>query len=427
MPIVNRRKFLEGGIGLGAAATWARPSPALAQFQRSDFGGSFPESAVSGATDSIVPFRIAVPQSKLDRIALRVRETEFPTAMGDPNSWQFGMSFSSMKEIVDYWTSKYDWRQAESGLNRYPQFLAQIGGLRIHFYHVRGNGPKPFPVLMTHGWPGSVFEFLGTIERLTADGFSLIIPSLPGFGFSSKPENGPIGPVTTARLWHTLMTERLGYARYGVQGGDLGCLVSTQLAFLFPNDVAGLHLNLVPPPQKPVEQRSEEERAWCKDSQEFRARELDYFQEQAHKPSTVSFALNDNPVGTAAWILEKFKIWSDSDAGFAPAFTLDQLLTDLMIYLVTGTIDSSVWFYRGVLDETLGKTFPGRIDVPTAVADFPKDLLNGRPPKSLIAYGYNLVRYTRMPRGGHFAALEQPALFCEDVGAFFHSLPETRL
>lgn len=222
------------------------------------------------------------------------------------------------------------------------------------------------------------------------------------------------------------MTERLGYTRYGVQGGDLGCTVSTQLAYLFPKEVAGLHLNLVPPPLKPEEQQTEEERAWYKDAQEFRARELDYFQEQAHKPSTVAFALNDNPVGTAAWMLEKFKIWSDSGTGFAPAFTLDQLLTNLMVYLGTSTIDSSVWFYRGVLDETHGKTFPGRIDVPTAVADYPKDLLNGRPPKSLIAYGYNLVRYTRMPRGGHFAALEQPELFCEDVADFFQSLPEMR-
>ena len=401
MPIVNRRTFLGVGTFLGARAAW---------------GG-----------DEVVPFRIAIPQSKLDRIAARVRETRFPAAVGRPDSWQYGMSFSAMREVVDYWISKYGWRRAESELNRFPQFLATVDDFRIHFYYVRGAGPKPFPIILTHGWPGSVFEFLGTIQRLTAEGLSLIIPSLPGFGFSSKPANGPVGPVTTARLWHALMTERLGYSRYGAQGGDLGCIVSTQLAYLYPTNVAGLHLNLVPPPEKADERQSEEERAWYKDSQEFRARELDYFQEQAHKPSTVSFALNDNPVGTGAWILEKFKIWSDSGDGFAPAFTLDQLLTDVMIYLVTDTIDSSVWFYRGVLDETGGKTWPGKITVPTAVADFPKDLLNGRPPKSLIAYGYNLVRYTRMPRGGHFAALEQPELFCQDVSDFFHSLPATRI
>jgi microsomal epoxide hydrolase len=331
-----------------------------------------------------------------------------------------------MREVVDYWISSFDWRKSESTLNRYPQFLTQIDDFNIHFYHVIGTGPKPFPIILTHGWPGSVLEFLGTIERLTSDGFSLVIPSLPGFGFSSQPTKNPVGPVSTARIWHTLMTERLGYTRYGVQGGDLGCIVSTQLAYLFPGDVVGLHLNLVPPPSKPQDHQSDEERAWYKAAQEFRTRELDYFQEQAHKPSTLAFVLNDNPVGTAAWMFEKFKIWSDSGSDFSPAFTIDQLLTNLMIYLTTDSIASSIWFYRGLIDETRGKSFPGRIHAPTAVADFPNDLLNGRPPKSLIASGYNLVRYTRMPRGGHFAAFEQPELFCDDVADFFHSLPEAR-
>ena len=426
MSIVNRRRFVETGIALGATATWANAltSPNFPAFPSRVVRA---DPAAADNRGSIVPFRIAIPQSKLDRIASRIRETEFPSAVGEPDSWQYGMSFSAMREVVDYWTSKFDWRKAEFTLNHYPQFLTGVGDFDIHFYHVIGTGPKPFPIVLTHGWPGSVFEFLATIDRLTSDGFSLVIPSLPGFGFSSKPAKGPVGPVTTARLWHALMTERLGYRRYGVQGGDLGCIVSTQLAYLFPDEVAGLHLNMVPPPQKPEDQQSEEERAWYKDAQEFRAKELDYFQEQAHKPSTVGFALNDNPVGTAAWMLEKFKIWSDSGFAFAPAFTLDQLLTNLTIYLATDAIASSIWFYRGVLDETHGTTFPGRISVPTAVADFPKDLLNGRPPKSLIAYGYNLVRYTHMARGGHFAALEQPELFSEDVADFFHSLPEARV
>jgi pimeloyl-ACP methyl ester carboxylesterase len=178
----------------------------------------------------------------------------------------------------------------------------------------------------------------------------------------------------------------------------------------------------VPPPTKPNAELSSEERDWMMASQEFRARELDYFQEQAHKPATVSLALSDNPVGIAAWILEKFKIWSDSGEHFEPTFTKDGLLTDVMIYLVSDTIGSSVWFYRGLLDETGGKTWPGRITVPTAFADFPKDLLNGRPPRSLIEYGYNLVRYNKMPHGGHFAAFEQPELFAADVAEFFHSL-----
>jgi microsomal epoxide hydrolase len=332
------------------------------------------------------------------------------------------MSYSTMREIVHYWTVSYDWRKSETELNRYPQFMADIEDFQIHFYHVRGSGPNPVPLVLTHGWPGSVYEFHAAIPKLRRQGFTVIVPSLPGFGFSSKPKAKAVGPVTTARLWHKLMTEVLGYSRYGIQGGDLGCIVSTHLAFQYPDNAIGLHLNLVPPPVKPDSELTAEEREWLLASLEFRSRELDYFGEQAHKPATVSLALSDNPVGIAAWILEKFKIWSDSGERFEPTFTKDDLLTDVMIYLVSRTIDSSVWFYRGVLDETGGKTFPGKVTVPTAVADFPKDLLNGRPPRSLIEYGYNLVRYNKMPRGGHFAAFEQPELFSADVADFFHSL-----
>jgi pimeloyl-ACP methyl ester carboxylesterase len=368
------------------------------------------------------PFRVQISEAKLKRILSQVKAAHLPESIGDPDGWQDGMSYSAMREIVRYWSTGYKWRKSEAELNRYPQFIAEVDDFRIHFYHVPGVGPKPTPLVLTHGWPGSVYEFHAAVPLLTQQGFSVVVPSLPGFGFSSKPNGKPVGPVTTAKIWHKLMTDVLGYGRYGIQGGDLGCIVSTQLAFLYPRSAIGLHLNLVPPPTKPNAELSSEERDWMMASQEFRARELDYFQEQAHKPATVSLALSDNPVGTAAWILEKFKIWSDSGEHFEPTFTKDGLLTDVMIYLVSDTIDSSVWFYRGVLDETGGKTWPGRITVPTAFADFPKDLLNGRPPRSLIEYGYNLVRYNKMPHGGHFAAFEQPELFAADVAEFFHSL-----
>jgi pimeloyl-ACP methyl ester carboxylesterase len=376
------------------------------------------------AAASPQPFRVQIPDAKIKRILGQVRAAHLPENVGDPDGWQYGMSYSAMREIVRYWATTYDWRKSEGELNRYPQFVADIDAFRIHFYHVRGTGAKPMPLVLTHGWPGSVYEFHAAIPLLTQQGFSVVVPSLPGFGFSSKPKSQPVGPVTTARLWHKLMTEVLGYDRYGIQGGDLGCLVSTQLAFLYPENAIGLHLNLVPPPPKPDAELTPEEREWVRASQDFRTRELDYFQEQTHKPATVSLALSDNPVGTAAWILEKFKIWSDSGEHFEPTFTNDGLLTDVMIYLVSDTIDSSVWFYRGVLDETSGKTWPGKITVPTAFADFPKDLLNGRPPRSLIEYGYNLVRYNKMPRGGHFAAFEQPELFSADVAEFFAHLKE---
>jgi pimeloyl-ACP methyl ester carboxylesterase len=400
---VSRRTFI---LGIACAPLLLRVSRVTA--------------APSG--EAAVAFRVRIPDVKVEHILSQVRAAHLPENIGDPTSWQFGMSYSAMREIVHYWTTSYDWRKSETELNRYPQFLARIEDFQIHFYHVRGEGSRPVPLILTHGWPGSVYEFHSAIPLLTRQGFTVVVPSLPGFGFSSKPIAKPVGPVTTARLWHKLMIEVLGYGHYGIQGGDLGCIVSTHLAFQHPENAIGLHLNLVPPPGKPDSELSAEERDWLKASQEFRARELDYFEEQAHKPATVSLALSDNPVGTAAWILEKLKIWSDSGDSFEPTFSKDDLLTDVMIYLVSDSIGSSVWFYRGVLDETGGKTFPGKVTVPTAVADFPKDLLNGRPPKSLIEYGYNLVRYTKMPRGGHFAAFEQPELFSADVAGFFHSL-----
>jgi len=271
-----------------------------------------------------------------------------------------------------------------------------------------------------------VIEPLTHPERFGRDAdesLTLVIPSLPGLGFSGIPARGTIGPVTTARLWHSLMTRVLGYEYFGVQGGDLGCIVSTRLAHLFPGNVVGLHLNLVPPPNKPVELMSIDERSWAQESAAFRARELDYFQLLAHKPATMALVLCDNPVGTAAWMLEKFQLWSDTNVSSESVFTNHQLITAVMIHLVTGTVESSAWFYNGVLRETQGQSHPGeRITVPTAVADFPRDLTNGRPPRSLVEDGYNLVRYTRMPRGGHFAALEQPVLFARDVREFFHSL-----
>jgi pimeloyl-ACP methyl ester carboxylesterase len=368
------------------------------------------------------PFMISIPEETLARIGVKVRVARFPSSLADPNSWQYGVSHAVMREIVDYWIHGYDWRAAEELLNRYPQFHVQVDNFLIHYYFVEGRRTDLFPILFTHGWPGSVYEFLKTIAPVTDAGFSVVIPSLPGFGFSSKPLDGPVGPVTIARLWHTLMTERLGFKHYGVQGGDLGSVVSAQLAYMYPREVVGLHLNLVPTPHKTVDDQNEDERKWFRDVIGSRSRECDYFQEQAHKPSTLSFVLNNNPVGLAAWILDKFKIWSGCGSTIAPTFTFDDLLTSVMIYLVTDTVDSSVWFYRGLLEETGGNTHPGWIGVPTAVADYPHELPNGRPPESLIRHGYNLVRYRRLPKGGHFAAIEQPGLFSADIIDFFLSI-----
>ncbi len=377
-----------------------------------------PAAALWAQSQKTRPFKIQVPKATLDRILRRVRDTKFPPRL-DATDGRYGADWNYMRALVDYWGKQYDWRKAEARLNRYPQFLAKAGDFDIHFYRVRGRGSNPMPLILTHGWPGSVFEFQEVIEPLSQD-FDLVIPSLPGFGFSSKPQGKPVGALTTAKLWHELMTQVLGYARYGAQGGDWGNTVSTNLARLFPQSIVGLHLNSGQGTLAPAGQRSAEEETWNTAATAYRNTEIDYFNIQQRKTQTVSFALSDNPVGTAAWIVEKLKAWSDSDDDLDKALTKDQVLTNIMLYLVSGSESTGVWFYRGATEDGPGPT--GRVTVPTAFAAFPKEMTVLAPPRSALERGFNLVRYTKMARGGHFAALEQPALFAADVREFFLSL-----
>ncbi len=375
-------------------------------------------------------FHVAIPQDVIDRIVTRVRLAQWPDRM-DGYPWQYGVDWNYMRELAEYWTSQFDWRKAETALNAFPQFKAQIDDFDIHFYHVRSHGPRPFPIILTHGWPGSVVEFLDAIGPLTDpaqfggspdDAFDLVIPSLPGFGFSSKPSGKPVGPVTIARLWHKLMTEVAGYQRFGAQGGDWGQAVTVQMATQFPQSLAGIHLSGATAWPLPEAEQTQEERAWVRASAAYRQRELDYFGEQSRKPQTVTFALSDNPLGLAAWIVEKFKVWSDSEDGIEHTFTKDQILTNIMLYLVTDTAGSAIWIYRGNADEA---GLPGaRITVPTGFAAFPKEMPIGLPPRRFLEQDFNLVHYTQMPRGGHFGCLEQPQLFVDDLRAFFRKVRE---
>jgi microsomal epoxide hydrolase len=303
-----------------------------------------------------------------------------------------------------------------------------VGDFDLHFYYVKGEGPKPFPLILTHGWPGSVFEFLEAMGPLSSpskyggspeDAFDIVVPSIPGFGFSSKPTR-PIGPPTAARLWHTLMTGVLGYARFGAQGGDWGNAITVALAREFPKSVAGIHLNATGG-AAPATNPTDEERAWQQAAASYRTQEVDYFNQQQHKPGTVAFALYDNPIGTAAWIVEKFKVWSDSGDDIESVFTKDQLLTNVMIYLVTDTVATAIWFYRGALDDR-GVPAQGRLETPTGFASFPGEMTVLNPPRSILERSFNLVHYTKMPKGGHFACLEQPKLFVEDVRSFFRKV-----
>jgi epoxide hydrolase len=374
------------------------------------------------------PFTVNIPKSTIDRIIDRVRAARWPDRLDAPD-WRYGANWDYLKSLAGYWSTTFNWRKAEASLNRYPQFVARVQDFDVHFYHVRGRGPRPVPLILTHGWPGSVFEFLEAIGPLTdparfggspADAFDVVVPSIPGFGFSSKPKT-PIGPPTTARLWHRLMTDVLGYARFGAQGGDWGNAITVQLAREFPDSLLGIHLNATGGAAGLDAESSAEERDWQRAAAAHRTAELDYFNEQQHKPATVAFALYDNPVGAAAWIVEKFKAWSDSGDNIEQAFTKDQLLTNVMIYLVTDTMATAVWFYRGASDDRATPA-RGKLTVPLGFASFPGEMPALNPPRSVLERSFNLVHYTRMPRGGHFACLEQPQLFVDDLRAFFRTL-----
>jgi len=364
----------------------------------------------------------------IDGILARVRQAHWPDRIPG-SAWQYGVDWNYMRELAEYWTSRFDWRKAEARLNAFPQCKARVEDFDIHFYHVRGRGPRPLPIILTHGWPGSVAEFLDAIGPLTDpakfggnadDAFDVVIPSLPGFAFSSKPTGKPVGPVTIARLWHKLMTEILGYTKFGAQGGDWGQAVTIQLASQFPASLAGIHLNGVIARPLPESEQTDEERAWVRASAAYRATELDYFGEQSRKTQTLAFALSDSPLGAAAWIIEKFKVWSDSGNVIEQTFTKDQLLTNVMLYLVTDTVGSAIWIYRGNMDEPVAPR--NKIAVPTGVAVFPKEMTIFQSPERFVEQDFNLLQYTRMPHGGHFACMEQPKLFVDDVRAFFRKL-----
>jgi microsomal epoxide hydrolase len=372
------------------------------------------------------PFRVDLGDDVVARIQARLRSATLPAPRGE--GWEHGASVDYLEQFRRYWLDRFDWTAAQERLNAHPQFTATIDGLEIHFYWVRGSGPSPRPLLLTHGWPGSVVEFLPVIDALTdpegaggetEDSFDVVVPSLPGFGFSGRPER-VVGPQSTARLWRRLMTDVLGYERFGAQGGDLGSMVTAYLGGEHADVVSAIHLNFVPIRPLPDTELSAEERRWKEDADAYRVNELDYFSLQEHRPQTLAVALQDSPLGAAAWMLERLNAWSDG--GVAQAFRIDDLITNLILYIATARIESSLWFYRSFLLECEGRTHPStRVVVPTGIAVFPKEMLNGRPPRTWAGRDYHVVHWSVMPRGGHFACLEQPDLFVRDVRKFFRA------
>ncbi|HET8711012.1 MAG TPA: alpha/beta fold hydrolase [Spongiibacteraceae bacterium] len=371
---------------------------------------------------TVRPFRIDIPQIKLDWIAQRLRDAPWPDVPeGEP--WYFGTDDKALRELVAYWLRDYDWREHEAAFNALPQFVALVDDYDIHFIHVRGAGENPRPLLLSHGWPGSFAEFMKVIEPLTNpekfggnrdDAFSVVIPSLPGYGFSSKPKTA-IGPRTIAKLFDKLMTDVLGYDNYVAQGGDWGSAISSWLGYE-GKGCAAVHLNFVMIWRAgSARPETSEEKAAMQHAKAFWKNENGYMVLQSTKPLTLSYAMHDSPLGVAAWLLEKFHRWSDKvDDDVWSAFSKDEIITDIMLYLVTDTFGSASWLYNGVYKEPVPDD--AYVRRPTGIALFPKEI--AALPRSLVAKSFNIVQWHEMPRGGHFAALEQPELFVDDLRQF---------
>jgi pimeloyl-ACP methyl ester carboxylesterase len=379
------------------------------------------------------PFRISVEQPELDRIRERVRVYEWheaPRGAGLENSWAYGANLDFMRRLCAYWVNEYDWRKWEAELNRFPQFVANAGGLDIHFYREEGAGPSPTPLILSHGWPGSVFEFLHIIDKLAhperfggdlKDAFTVIVPSLPGYGWSQKPER-PIGPRTVARHFDVLMRDVLGLPDYIAQGGDWGSAISGWLAYEGKGCKAA-HLNMFGWRSPGVHPETAEEKEYAARAMQLFQLEGAYFREHTTKPQTLSYGMMDSPVGACAWIVEKFHGWSDTRKGFENVYTMDQLLTNVMIYLVTRTFTTATWLYRGLAEDLIGTPVPNgaRIEKPVGIAAFPIDLIPF-PPRSLVERHVNVAHWTEFTEGGHFAALERPDDLVNDVRTFARSL-----
>ena len=374
----------------------------------------------------IKPFKLEIPDKTIQNIYSKVKNYPWHE-MPDNGGWDYGTNLDYMKEFSDYWINKFDWKKTEEKINKFKNFKSNINGIDIHFIHERGSGSNPKPLLLSHGWPGSIIEFLHIIDKLAhpekfggkeEDAFDVIVPSLPGYGFSGRPAN-PIGPRKMAGIFNSLMTNVLGYKKYIAQGGDFGGTIATWLAYDFPNKMLGIHINIliIRHPDGP---QTKEEKEWQERFKKEQRIEDGYRTQQATKPQTLSYAMMDSPVGVAAWIIEKMRGWSDIKNGdIESVYSKDILLSNIMIYLVTKTLNTASWIYYGRREEG-GRTLPKEhlpLKVPTAVALFPKEYLEWAP-RSYVERIYNIQQWTEMPKGGHFAALEQPDLLIKDIKDF---------
>ena len=372
-------------------------------------------------------FEIAVPDSDIADLIERLSRTRWPE-LETVTDWSQGVPLTYLRSLCEYWSRGYDWREREAGLNRFPQFRTTIEGLGIHFIHVRSRNPDALPLVITHGWPGSFVEFLAAIGPLTdpggfggdpADAFHVVCPSLPGYAFSDKPTSTGWGVDRIASAWAQLMTN-LGYSRYGAQGGDWGSAVTSRLGVLDAAHVVGIHLNMLSVGRDPrSEDLTQAEIAALEAMKYYNEWDSGYAKEQSTRPQTIGYSLVDSPVGLCAWILEKFWSWTDTDGDPIGVLGADRILDNVMLYWLTGSGASAARLYW----EAFGGRLAGKIKVPTGVSIYPKEIF--RPSRRWAERRYpNIVHWEELPRGGHFAAFEQPDLFVDQLRKFFRVVRE---
>ena len=379
---------------------------------------------------SVKPFRIHISDSILSDLLERLKRTRWPDEI--PNAgWTYGTDLAYLKALVTYWRDQFDWRRQEIELNRFRHYMVPLAGIDLHFVHEPGRGPNPMPLLISHGWPGSVWEFQKLIPMLTdpeqfgadpTDSFTVVAPSLPGYTFSFKPNQKRFSVEQITQVFAQLMTDVLEYRHFGAQGGDWGAFVTSRLACDMPKQLYGIHLNFLAVPRDPTAHKNltDEERRYLEELNRFIKEEIGYQWIQGTKPQTLSYGLTDSPAGLAAWIVEKFYAWSDCRGDLNAYFGRDTILTNIMLYWVTGAIGSSFWPYYARRHTPWPLSEDRRIEVPTGYVEFPKEIL--RPPRSVAEKFYNIQRWSVKQRGGHFAALEQPEVLAEEIRAFFRQL-----
>ena len=418
---IDRRTLLKLLGATGAAATGAS-SEAL-------FGSRAAAATQADAPEAIEPYRVSVSDADLEDLQRRLENVRWPPdSPGEP--WSYGTDRGYLEELVEYWRDRYDWRAHEAALNTFNHYTTTIEGQRIHFIQERGRGPAPLPLLMTHGWPGTVWEMLPSVRQLAnpalfggeaGDAFSVVVPSIPGFGFSGEPREGT-DVARTAALWVQLM-DRLGYERFGAYGSDWGALITRILGARYPDRLVGVHTP-GSPPRAQRDPRTDAERAFLESAARWSVDETGYQRIQGTKPQTLAFGLTDSPAGVAAWVTEKLRSWSDCDGDVENRFSKDQILTLVSIYWHTRTIGTSVRYYHANgLGSPGPRPAPEPVRVPQGFAAFPGMPNRVRMPRSYVdELPDNVTHWTEHDSGGHFPAIEEPDLLVDDLRDFFRPL-----